>query len=193
MMNAYLPLLLSLLFSTKASSHPLGYTTMISCVSFLDKEYVGEDVGAFSKRQSCIHNRIPLLLRGGGGYGGADRPGLQKVKRDQVGYCGVPPLSGGAVTARPTTPLDQKVPVLGGGASTIPASVFNLVNNVAGAGLLTLAAGKASSNVGWIPAILIASSLAALSAHTFTLIGRACEITGEKNFPVSILNFLIHT
>jgi hypothetical protein len=25
------------------------------------------------------------------------------------------------------------------------------------------------------------------------LIGRACEITGEKNFPVSILNFLIHT
>lgn len=194
-MNAYLPLLLSLLYSTKASSHPLrvkGFKKMISSVSIPCQKHADDDLGAFSKRQSCTHNMIPILLRGGGGYGGADRPGLQKVKRDQVGYSSVPPPNTGAVTVRPTTttPLDKKVPVMGGGASTIPASVFNLVNNVAGAGLLTLAAGKASSNVGWIPAILIASSLAALSAHTFTLIGRACEITGEKNFPVSILNLV---
>ena len=70
------------------------------------------------------------------------------------------------------------------GTASIPASVFNLVNNVAGAGLLTLAAAKANANVGWIPAISITVCLAALSAHTFTLIGKACEITGEKNFAV---------
>jgi hypothetical protein len=160
---------------------------MISYVPLHFKEHADDDLCVPSMRQSYPHIMVPLLLRGGEGYGGADRPGLHKMKRDQAGNSSAPPNTG-TVTLRPTTttPLDKKVPVTGGGASTIPASVFNLVNNVAGAGLLTLAAGKASSNVGWIPAILIASYLAALSAHTFTLIGRACEITGESNFPVSI-------
>jgi len=67
------------------------------------------------------------------------------------------------------------------GGASFSASVFNLVNNVAGAGILTLAAGKASGT-GWIPSIFICSTLAALSAHTFTLIGHACELSGERDF-----------
>jgi len=72
------------------------------------------------------------------------------------------------------------------GGASFSASVFNLVNNVAGAGILTLAAGKASGT-GWIPSIFICSTLAALSAHTFTLIGHACELSGERDFAVRCL------
>lgn len=47
--------------------------------------------------------------------------------------------------------------------STMASSVFNLVNNVAGAGLLALSAGQAAGT-GWIPAIVIAIILGSLSA-----------------------------
>jgi sodium-coupled neutral amino acid transporter 11 len=67
------------------------------------------------------------------------------------------------------------------GHSTVMASVFNLVNNVAGAGILTLSAGMASGS-GWIPAILICVGLGALSAHSFSIIGDACEMTGQEDF-----------
>eukprot|EP00591_Stephanopyxis_turris_P001867 CAMPEP_0195519780 /NCGR_PEP_ID=MMETSP0794_2-20130614/15463_1 /TAXON_ID=515487 /ORGANISM="Stephanopyxis turris, Strain CCMP 815" /LENGTH=472 /DNA_ID=CAMNT_0040648993 /DNA_START=162 /DNA_END=1580 /DNA_ORIENTATION=+ len=67
------------------------------------------------------------------------------------------------------------------GGSSTTASVFNLVNNVAGAGILTLAGGKASGT-GYIPALIICVGLSLLSAHTFSLIGTACEMTGEKTF-----------
>lgn len=69
------------------------------------------------------------------------------------------------------------------GKASITASVFNLVNNVAGAGILTLAAGMASGS-GWIPAILICAVLGGLSGHSFAIIGDACELTGEKDFKV---------
>lgn len=65
--------------------------------------------------------------------------------------------------------------------STITASVFNLVNNVAGAGILTLAAGKAKGS-GWIPSILLCTGLGIISSHTFTMIGQDCELTGEADF-----------
>jgi hypothetical protein len=88
--------------------------------------------------------------------------------------------------------------VRGGGKSeedskaTIAASVFNLVNNVAGAGILTLSAGMASGT-GWIPAILICAVLGSLSAHCFSLIGNACELTGEHNFKVHyFLSFFLN-
>lgn len=74
-----------------------------------------------------------------------------------------------------------------GGKAGVTASVFNLVNNVAGAGILTLASGMASGT-GWIPAILICAFLGALSGHSFTIIGEACEMTGEKDFKVRIIN-----
>ena len=70
------------------------------------------------------------------------------------------------------------------GTSSIVSSIFNLVNNVAGAGILTLAAGMATGT-GWIPAVGICTALGALGAHTFSIIGEACELTGEVDFKVS--------
>ena len=67
--------------------------------------------------------------------------------------------------------------------STIAASVFNLVNNIAGAGILTLSAGMAAGT-GWIPAIIICAFLGTISSHCFAIIGEACELTGEKDFKV---------
>ena len=68
------------------------------------------------------------------------------------------------------------------GKSSFMTSFFNLANNVAGVGLLTLSAAKAHSETGWIPSIVICCSLAYASARTFVLIGKACELTGEQTF-----------
>eukprot|EP00565_Helicotheca_tamesis_P003907 CAMPEP_0185727404 /NCGR_PEP_ID=MMETSP1171-20130828/3100_1 /TAXON_ID=374046 /ORGANISM="Helicotheca tamensis, Strain CCMP826" /LENGTH=130 /DNA_ID=CAMNT_0028395965 /DNA_START=44 /DNA_END=433 /DNA_ORIENTATION=+ len=47
---------------------------------------------------------------------------------------------------------DENKKGFGGGKATILVSVFNLANNVAGSGMLTLSSGKASgSGTGWIP------------------------------------------
>ncbi len=74
----------------------------------------------------------------------------------------------------------KQVAVVDDGAS-IATSVFNLANNVAGAGILTLAAGKATGT-GWIPSIAICLALAAVSSHTFSLVGKSCELTGLNSF-----------
>jgi sodium-coupled neutral amino acid transporter 11 len=76
---------------------------------------------------------------------------------------------------------NSKAVAQSGGKASITTSVFNLANNVAGAGILTLPAGKASGT-GWIPSIIICLTMASCSAHTFILIGKACEMTGEKTF-----------
>lgn len=68
--------------------------------------------------------------------------------------------------------------------ASMAASIFNLVNNVAGAGILTLAAGKASGT-GWIPAVAIVAFLGWASSTTFRMIAKACELTGENDFKVS--------
>jgi hypothetical protein len=89
--------------------------------------------------------------------------------------------------------LDEKLDVVsveslagslrgGGDASTI-SSVFNLVNNVAGAGILTLAAGM-TTGTGWIPSIFICIVLGLIGSHTFSIVGDACEMTGESDFKV---------
>jgi sodium-coupled neutral amino acid transporter 11 len=80
----------------------------------------------------------------------------------------------------------DKLQIRGGAKDTeqkasISSSIFNLVNNVAGAGILTLSSGVASGT-GSIPAIIICVALAALSGHCFSIIGEACELTGEANF-----------
>eukprot|EP00980_Cylindrotheca_fusiformis_P004803 scaffold1028_cov135-Cylindrotheca_fusiformis.AAC.13 len=67
------------------------------------------------------------------------------------------------------------------GKATTAASVFNLVNNVAGAGILTLSAAMASGT-GLFPALAICAFLGSISAHCFSLIGTACELTGEGDF-----------
>jgi hypothetical protein len=68
-----------------------------------------------------------------------------------------------------------------GGHASMASSMFNLVNNVAGAGILTLSAGKAAGT-GWIPAIVVCVVLGATSAYTFLLVGYACELTSESDF-----------
>jgi len=68
------------------------------------------------------------------------------------------------------------------GTASFASSVFNLANNVAGAGMLTLAAGKATGATGWVPSVVICVGLALASARTFTLIGKACDLTGETSF-----------
>ena len=67
------------------------------------------------------------------------------------------------------------------GGSTIAELVLQIVNNVAGAGILTLSAGMAAG-VGWAPASMLCIGLGLLSGLTFYLIGAACEATGETNF-----------
>jgi hypothetical protein len=37
---------------------------------------------------------------------------------------------------------------------------------------------------GWIPAIVICAVLGVLGGHTFSIIGEACELTGERDFKV---------
>jgi amino acid permease len=59
--------------------------------------------------------------------------------------------------------------------------VVQIVNNVAGAGILTLSAGMAAG-VGWVPASVLCVLLGALSGVTFHLIGAACEMTGQSSF-----------
>ena len=83
----------------------------------------------------------------------------------------------------------QEDVILSGGKASIPASIFNLVNNVAGAGILTLSSGMATGT-GWIPAIFICAILGLLSAHTFSIIGEACELTGEVDFKVCVYNIV---
>ena len=57
------------------------------------------------------------------------------------------------------------VPTMG-----IVLTAFQIINNVAGAGILTLAAGMAAG-VGWYPAILTTLALGAVSGYSFFLIG----------------------
>lgn len=59
--------------------------------------------------------------------------------------------------------------------------VLQIVNNVAGAGILSLSAGMAVG-VGTVPAAILCLALGVLSGVTFYLIGAACEMTGELTF-----------
>lgn len=64
--------------------------------------------------------------------------------------------------------------------STILATVVNIFNNVAGAGILTLAYGM--RGVGMVPAIATCSVVGAISGFTFYTIGAACEFASAKSF-----------
>lgn len=64
---------------------------------------------------------------------------------------------------------------------SIPSTVLQIVNNVAGAGILTLSAGMAGG-VGSVPAALLCLALGGISGITFHMIGAACELTGQTSF-----------
>ena len=70
------------------------------------------------------------------------------------------------------------------GSTSMTASVFNLVNNVAGAGILALSAAQAAGT-GWIPSIAICSALGAISARTFVMVGESCDMLNERDFKVT--------
>jgi amino acid permease len=64
---------------------------------------------------------------------------------------------------------------------SVGTTVLQIVNNVAGAGILTLAAGMAGG-VGSIPAAALCLALGLISGFSFYLIGAACEATGQTSF-----------
>eukprot|EP00527_Entomoneis_sp_CCMP2396_P004539 CAMPEP_0198149154 /NCGR_PEP_ID=MMETSP1443-20131203/45157_1 /TAXON_ID=186043 /ORGANISM="Entomoneis sp., Strain CCMP2396" /LENGTH=490 /DNA_ID=CAMNT_0043814083 /DNA_START=95 /DNA_END=1567 /DNA_ORIENTATION=+ len=67
------------------------------------------------------------------------------------------------------------------GTSSLSQSTFNLVNNVAGAGILALSAGQAAGT-GWVPSMIISIILGIISARTFVMVGEACEMLQEEDF-----------
>ena len=71
-------------------------------------------------------------------------------------------------------------PVAEPAGSTIFATVLQIFNNVAGAGILTLAYG--CRGVGWIPAALTCLTIGALSGYTFYLVGVSCDKVGATSF-----------
>ena len=71
-------------------------------------------------------------------------------------------------------------PVAEPAGSTIVATVLQIFNNVAGAGILTLAYG--CRGVGWIPAALTCLTIGALSGYTFYLVGVSCDKVGATSF-----------
>ena len=65
--------------------------------------------------------------------------------------------------------------------SGIVPTAFQIINNVAGAGILTLSAGMAAG-IGWVPAIAICIVLGIISGYTFYLLGEACALTGTVRY-----------
>lgn len=60
-------------------------------------------------------------------------------------------------------------------------TVLQIVNNVAGAGILTLSAGM-TTGVGVIPATVLCLLMGAISAYTFYMVGEACELVQATTF-----------
>lgn len=88
---------------------------------------------------------------------------------------------GGASSSTPATATVTRGGTNEDTGASMTASVFNLVNNVAGAGILALSAGM-TGGTGWIPSVLLVIVLGILSSHSFKIIGEACEMTGEADF-----------
>jgi len=63
----------------------------------------------------------------------------------------------------------------------VTATALQIINNVAGAGILTLSAGM-SAGVGWVPATVLCIAMGIISGYTFYILGEACETTGETTF-----------
>lgn len=73
----------------------------------------------------------------------------------------------------------------GGGTATIPEEIFNLIKGIVGAGVLTLPAGIAAfgnAPSAAVPAVVLITTIGALSGYGFGLIGRVCSLTGTTSF-----------
>lgn len=76
-------------------------------------------------------------------------------------------------------------PAPAAGGATVTALCFNLVKSIVGAGVLSLSSGIAvfaDAPSAVIPAIAMISSIGALSAYGFALIGRVCAFTDTKSY-----------
>lgn len=68
-----------------------------------------------------------------------------------------------------------------GNGVSVSVSIFNLVKNIVGAGILSLPYGVASGT-GLIPAVIICAVLGAYAGYTFSLVGRNCEAVKRFTF-----------
>jgi len=81
--------------------------------------------------------------------------------------------------------LDASGAILSKGSSTISSSILNLAKTILGAGILSLPYGVAAFSDS--PSVLLPSSIlllimGAMSAYSFSSIGKACEVHGVKSF-----------
>mmetsp|Transcript_85942 Transcript_85942/g.188772 ORF Transcript_85942/g.188772 Transcript_85942/m.188772 type:complete len:480 (-) Transcript_85942:64-1503(-) len=65
------------------------------------------------------------------------------------------------------------------GSSSGPQTVFNIVKNIVGEGMLSLPAGVAAGT-GILGAMVIATGFCVLLGYTFSIMGRVCHATGGK-------------
>lgn len=101
--------------------------------------------------------------------GDLPKPALQKVRRQALRV------------ARADQQLLAASTDSGQTTTGVMLTAFQIINNVAGAGILTLSAGMAAG-VGWMPAVAICIVLGAISGYTFFLLGEACALTGTASF-----------
>ncbi|KAH8076937.1 phospholipase [Aureococcus anophagefferens] len=86
---------------------------------------------------------------------------------------------------RAAAPLDVQGGGAAGGGDGVAAraeldgAVFNLVNNVAGCGFLTLSSGMAGS--GFVPSVAVLAALGAISCFTFLALGEECAAYGATD------------
>jgi amino acid permease len=73
----------------------------------------------------------------------------------------------------------------GTGTATIPNEIFNLVKSIVGAGVLSLSAGVAefgNAPSALLPATFLIALMGAISAYTFSIIGRIGALTGATSY-----------
>lgn len=176
---ATLPLLLAsallwhpeaILSATDTTFRPLSSPKTVAVV--LQKRPFHRFRGSSNTHSSAAHltvsssssTTVALTIRGGGGGSSSSRATKPKKRK-----------------SKRSSDADND-----GGQSTIASSVFTLVNNVAGAGILTLSAGMApgggSGNTGYATAVIICAVLGLLSGHCFAIVGEACEMTDQADF-----------
>jgi len=80
---------------------------------------------------------------------------------------------------------NEKSTTTNGGTATIPDEVFNLIKSIVGAGVLSLPAGVVAfgdAPSAMIPATILIALMGVISAYTFALIGRVCQLTNTMSY-----------
>jgi amino acid permease len=107
-------------------------------------------------------------------------PAKRPVNRRQQPHTYIPKLD---KKRNPTKLSEQANP--NGGTATIPNEIFNLVKCIVGAGVLSLPAGIAAfgnAPSALIPSTILIAVMGAISAYTFSMIARVCNLTGATSY-----------